>query len=230
MTTEQEFQLSEYDVQLIDDCLEGKPHAWENFVDRFLVPVTGTVNHTLMVRGIEISLQEKENLIHYVFENLHQDHFALLKKFHGQAEFTTFLTVLTRRLVVRSLVRKADLKFVEPTNFRIPDQPVNQTIVETQLETTSGQTTPETISFEEAKVALESQKNEVEQEQAGRRIVEMLASLSQAEQKIVQMHFSERLEINEIAKQLEMTTTEVETAIEKAASSTRSLWNSKKAA
>ena len=59
--------LSDIDRQLLQRCLARQPHAWEDFVDRFLGLVVHVANHTALARSIAISQQDREDLASEVF-------------------------------------------------------------------------------------------------------------------------------------------------------------------
>ena len=59
--------LSEIDRNLLQRCLDRKPRAWEDFVDRFLGLVVHVVNHTSQVRGIELTKEDRDDLCAEVF-------------------------------------------------------------------------------------------------------------------------------------------------------------------
>lgn len=98
--------LTEIDRGLLERCLNGKPRAWEDFVDRFLGLVVHVVNHTTQIRGLWISPEDRDDLVSEVFLAILQDDFAVLRRFRGQSSLATYLTVVARRIVVRSLLRR----------------------------------------------------------------------------------------------------------------------------
>jgi RNA polymerase sigma-70 factor (ECF subfamily) len=98
--------LSEIDRQLIDRCLGRKPRAWEDFVDRFLGLVIHVINHTAQARSLRLAPEDREDLCSEVFLTIIRDDFALLRHFRGQSSLATYLCVIARRVVVRSLLQK----------------------------------------------------------------------------------------------------------------------------
>ncbi|WP_425398658.1 RNA polymerase sigma factor [Aeoliella sp.] len=96
--------LSEIDRNLIDRCLSHKPHAWEDFVDRFMGLVVHVVNHTAQNRSMRLSLSDREDLVAEVFFTLVDNDLAVLRHFRGESSLATYLTVIARRVVVRKLV------------------------------------------------------------------------------------------------------------------------------
>ncbi|MHC4398951.1 MAG: hypothetical protein ACYTG0_04655 [Planctomycetota bacterium] len=50
--------LSEIDRNLLERCLERKPRAWEDFVDRFMGLFAHVVNHTAQVRSMRVTRED----------------------------------------------------------------------------------------------------------------------------------------------------------------------------
>lgn len=115
--------LTEIDRGLLERCLNGKPRAWEDFVDRFLGLVVHVVNHTTQIRGLWISPEDRDALVSEVFLGILQDDFAVLRRFRGQSSLATYLTVVARRIVVRSIMRqKPELAEAYPTPDGLHDR------------------------------------------------------------------------------------------------------------
>jgi RNA polymerase sigma-70 factor, ECF subfamily len=98
--------LSDIDRQLLQRCLARQPHAWEDFVDRFLGLVVHVVRHTASVRSLELSEHDLEDLASEVFIAILADDYAVLRRFRGQSSLATYLTVIARRVVVRELLKR----------------------------------------------------------------------------------------------------------------------------
>jgi RNA polymerase sigma-70 factor (ECF subfamily) len=98
--------LSDVDRQLLQRCLARQPHAWEDFVDRFLGLVLHVVTHTGRSRSIAISTHDLEDLTAEVFTAILADDYAVLRRFRGQSSLATYLTVIARRVVVKELLRR----------------------------------------------------------------------------------------------------------------------------
>lgn len=96
--------LSEIDRHLLERCLERKPKAWQDFVDRFMGLVVYTVNHTAQCRSMRLSAADRDDLCAEVFLAIIKDDFALLRRFRAQSSLATYLTVVARRVVVRQLL------------------------------------------------------------------------------------------------------------------------------
>ena len=48
------WRLSEIDRNLLERCIQKKPRAWEDFVDRFMGLVLHVINHTAQARSVRL--------------------------------------------------------------------------------------------------------------------------------------------------------------------------------
>jgi len=97
--------LSEIDRNLLSRCLARKPKAWEEFVDRFMGLVIHVINHSAQARSMRLANEDREDLAGDVFLTLVKDDFAVLRHFRGESSLATYLTVVTRRVVVHQLLK-----------------------------------------------------------------------------------------------------------------------------
>jgi RNA polymerase sigma-70 factor, ECF subfamily len=109
--------LTEIDRNLLERCLQRKPRAWEDFVNRFLSPVMHIVNHTAQARGVSLSPEDREDICAEVFLAIIHRDFALLRNFRGQSSLSTYLTVVARRIVVKELLAR---RAAAPVNKTAP--------------------------------------------------------------------------------------------------------------
>lgn len=107
--------LSEIDQQLLQNCLARKPRAWEDFVDRFLGLVIHVIHHTAVSRSITITEHDVEDLAAEVFVAILADDFAVLRRFRGQSSLATYLTVISRRIVIREILKRKVASHAEDT-------------------------------------------------------------------------------------------------------------------
>lgn len=98
--------LSDVDRQLLQRCLARQPHAWEDFVDRFLGLVVHVIRHTSTCRSIAVSPHDLDDLAAEVFLAILADDYAVLRRFRGQSSLATYLTVIARRVVVKELLKR----------------------------------------------------------------------------------------------------------------------------
>ena len=96
--------LSEIDRNLLQRCLMREPRSWEDFVDRFLGLVVHVVDHTAQCRSIRLTNEDREDVCAEVFLTLLNDDFAVLRHFRGESSLATYLTVISRRVVVREML------------------------------------------------------------------------------------------------------------------------------
>jgi RNA polymerase sigma-70 factor (ECF subfamily) len=98
--------LSEIDRNLLARCLDRKPRAWEDFVDRFMGLVVHVIDHSAESRSMRLTSADREDVASEVFLALVADDLAVLRRFRGEASLATYLTVITRRVVVQQLLRR----------------------------------------------------------------------------------------------------------------------------
>lgn len=97
--------LSEVDRQLLQRCLDSAPRAWEDFIDRFLGLVVHVANHTATTRGISLDSATRDDLVAEVFLALVREDFAVLRRFRRNCSLATYLTVISRRIIVRRMIQ-----------------------------------------------------------------------------------------------------------------------------
>jgi RNA polymerase sigma-70 factor (ECF subfamily) len=98
--------LSEYDRKLLSRCLDKEPKSWEDFVDRYMGLVIHVINHSAQCRSLRLTNEDREDLAGEVFWNIVRNDFALLRHFRGESSLATYLTVITRRIVVAKLLKR----------------------------------------------------------------------------------------------------------------------------
>ena len=98
--------LSEIDRNLLERCLQKRPRAWEDFVDRFMGLVLHVIRHTAQARSIRLAPEDRDDLCAEVFLAVIRNDFGVLRNFRGQSSLATYLTVVARRIVVRELLAR----------------------------------------------------------------------------------------------------------------------------
>ncbi len=98
--------LSEIDRHLLERCLHRKPRAWEDFVDRFLGLVIHVIQHTAQSRSVRLTPELRDELACDVWLALLENDFAVLRHFKGKCSLAAYLTIVARRVVVRSLMQR----------------------------------------------------------------------------------------------------------------------------
>jgi RNA polymerase sigma-70 factor, ECF subfamily len=114
--------LSEIDKNLLDRCLQAKPRAWEDFVDRFMGLIVHVVNHNAQCQGMQLSAHERDDLCASVFLAIVDNDLAVLRNFRRRCSLATYLTVVARRTVIHELfAHKSISKQSESTNLESED-------------------------------------------------------------------------------------------------------------
>jgi RNA polymerase sigma-70 factor, ECF subfamily len=166
--------LSEIDRNLLERCLQRKPRAWEDFVDRFMGLVVHVANHTASARGVRLAAADREDLCAEVFLAVVQNNFALLRNFRGKSSLATYLTVVARRVVVKELLARV-------SSSRIGDGPSSP---------------PEDV----ADPGVPVEKRAADREE----IQQMLAGLHDAEARVVRMYHLDGKNYREISSAIGM--------------------------
>ena len=100
--------FSPEDRQLIKECLEGLPTAWDAFVARFGGLLAFVVDRTAAQRRMSLTPADRDDLLaDILLEILHHDA-AVLRGFEGRSSLATYLAVVARRVAVRCLTRLAE--------------------------------------------------------------------------------------------------------------------------
>ncbi len=98
--------LTEIDRSLLKRCLAEEPGAWKDFVDRFMGLFVHVVTHTAHARSVRLAQDDVDDLCAEVFMALLANDYAVLRRFRGKSSLATYLTVIARRVVVLTMVRR----------------------------------------------------------------------------------------------------------------------------
>ncbi|MEZ6120167.1 MAG: sigma-70 family RNA polymerase sigma factor [Pirellulaceae bacterium] len=98
--------LSDTDKRLLEKCLRAEPRSWEDFTDRFIGLVFHVIDHTAKARSIRLSSADRDDLCAEVFLSVLEHDFRVLRNFKGNSSLATYMTVITRRVVVKQLMKK----------------------------------------------------------------------------------------------------------------------------
>ncbi|MGY8767837.1 MAG: hypothetical protein ACKVH8_05300 [Pirellulales bacterium] len=98
--------ISTTDHNLLQLCFDHQEYAWQSLVDRYVGLVTHVVSHTVQSQSLTMVPQEQEQLAIEVFRQLSADDYRLLKSFRQQSNLATFLTVLSRRIIIQTIQTK----------------------------------------------------------------------------------------------------------------------------
>lgn len=102
--------LTETDRKLLSRCLAGEPAGWKDFIDRFNNLFLHVIRHTAEVRSVPISNADVEDFCADVFLQIVDRDAAVLRQFRGKSSLSTYLAVVTRRIVVREMARRRKLE------------------------------------------------------------------------------------------------------------------------
>ncbi len=98
--------LTDLDRNLLKQCLNQTPGAWQDFVDRFIGLFVHVINHTAHARSVVVGPADVDDLCSEIFLALVKNNFAVLRNFRGESSLATYLTVVARRVVVHEIVRR----------------------------------------------------------------------------------------------------------------------------
>lgn len=98
--------LTEIDKNLLRRCLAEEPGAWKDFVDRFIGLFTHVIHHTAHARSIRATDNDVDDLLSEVFLVLLANDYRVLRNFRGNSSLATYLTVISRRVVVKKMVER----------------------------------------------------------------------------------------------------------------------------
>lgn len=91
--------------QLVRACLASAPGAWDEFVGRFAGLLGHVVDRTTAQHRLPLSGGERDDIVAEILVELLRNDAAALRGFAGRSSLPTYLTVIARRVAVRSLQR-----------------------------------------------------------------------------------------------------------------------------
>lgn len=91
--------------ELVRACLASAPGAWDEFVGTFAGLLGYVVDRTSLRHGMPLASGERDDVIAEILLELLRNDAAALRAFAGRASLPTYLTVIARRVAVRSLQR-----------------------------------------------------------------------------------------------------------------------------
>jgi RNA polymerase sigma-70 factor (ECF subfamily) len=106
--------LTNVDRDLLRRCLVHQPGAWNDFVDRFLGLIYHVIHHTAHLRSAPMRPEDIEDLAAEVLLQVVANDYVVLRQFKGHSSLATYLTVITRRICVHELARRAAAREVQP--------------------------------------------------------------------------------------------------------------------
>jgi RNA polymerase sigma-70 factor (ECF subfamily) len=109
------------DRDLLRLCLASAPGAWEAFLERFSGLLAFVASRSAEQRGISLTTADRDDLIAEVMVELLRNDAAVLRGFVGRASLPTFLTVVARRVCVRSLLHEKKVRAATTDGAFLPD-------------------------------------------------------------------------------------------------------------
>jgi RNA polymerase sigma-70 factor (ECF subfamily) len=93
------------DRRIVAACLAAEPGAWDAFVSQFAGLFVYVVERTASQRGMRLSAADRDDLVADVLLECLRNDAAVLRGFAGRSSLATYLTVISRRVAVRGLLR-----------------------------------------------------------------------------------------------------------------------------
>ena len=113
--------LTAVDRTLLQRCLHHDTGAWNDFVDRFLGLVYHVVHYTAYLRSTALTPEEVEDIAQEILLQIVANDYSVLRQFHGKSSLATYLTVISRRICVRHMVKLAPARKPLPKNMQKAD-------------------------------------------------------------------------------------------------------------
>jgi RNA polymerase sigma-70 factor (ECF subfamily) len=98
--------LTDKDRILLERCLQHKPGAWNDFVDRFLGSIYHVIRYTAHLRSVPLAPEDVEDLAAEVLLQIVAQDYRVLREFRRQSSLFTYLTVIARRICVNELAKR----------------------------------------------------------------------------------------------------------------------------
>ena len=108
--------LTDIDRKLLNDLLAGQSGAWRLFVDRYTGLIIQVIKHTAQAHSLKLNADDIEDLCSDTFSELLLRDMAALRGFRGRSSLATYLSVITRRVVVRKLTQHRYLQAMGHVN------------------------------------------------------------------------------------------------------------------
>lgn len=99
--------LTSVDSALLKRCLQHERGAWNDFVDRFLGLIYHVVHYTGHLRSVPLTPEDIEDLAAEVLLKIVANDYAVLRQFRRESSLATYLTVISRRIAVQELAKRA---------------------------------------------------------------------------------------------------------------------------
>src|ERR1700733_2742694 len=88
-------------------CLLRQPGAWNDFVDRYLGLIYHVVHHTAHLRSVPLRPEDVEDVAAEIMLAIVANDYSALRQFRGLSSLSTYLTVISRRICIHQLNKRA---------------------------------------------------------------------------------------------------------------------------
>ena len=99
--------LTSVDSALLKRCLQRERGAWNDFVDRFLGLIYHVIHYTGHLRSVPLTPEDVEDVAAEVLLKIVANDYAVLRHFRRESSLATYLTVISRRIAVQELAKRA---------------------------------------------------------------------------------------------------------------------------
>jgi len=106
---------SEEDRFLVERCIANEPGAWRVLVDRFAGTVRALGRKYLGLHGVSPESADLDDVVQEVFVALTRKEYHLLRRYDPRYSFKTYLGVITRTEVHRTLRKRRPIPSSEET-------------------------------------------------------------------------------------------------------------------
>ena len=97
------------DGLLLERCLQHQPGAWNDFVDRYLGLIYRVIHFTAHQRSINLQPEDVEDVAAEILLQIVAQDYASLRQFQKRSSFSTYLTVIARRICVHEMLKRTKL-------------------------------------------------------------------------------------------------------------------------
>jgi RNA polymerase sigma-70 factor, ECF subfamily len=98
--------LTDLDRNLLERCLKRDGSAWREFVDRFAGLFMHVIHQATQARSVKLSDSDRDDVCAEIFVAILASDFAILRRFRGESSLATYLTVISRRIVVKEIIHR----------------------------------------------------------------------------------------------------------------------------
>ncbi|MCG6157076.1 RNA polymerase sigma factor [Rubinisphaera margarita] len=98
--------LTEADRELIKNCLQRKPAAWQRFINRFVGVFVHAIRHTAECHSYPLNDADIDEISAEILATIVSNEFQTLRLFRGKSSLATYLAVVSRRVAVKEIAKR----------------------------------------------------------------------------------------------------------------------------